>query len=90
MHLYIFRHYFVYSVCECPLYYLYNFLYSSFEGWEVSGVKSGSVIIPDVSRVLKRPSDFFHFSPKDTQHQLFAQPRETNRYLDNSYIHKSL
>lgn len=61
-------------------------VYSSFEGWKVSRVKSGSVIIPDVSRVLRRPSDFFHFSPKDTRYQLFALPRETNRYLKYSLL----
>ncbi|KAG8311004.1 hypothetical protein J6590_051533 [Homalodisca vitripennis] len=43
-------------------------------GWDVSG----NIVFPDVSRVLRRPSDFLHSSPDDLQYQLFTHPRETN------------
>uniref|UniRef100_A0A1B6KQP2 Alpha-1,3-mannosyl-glycoprotein 2-beta-N-acetylglucosaminyltransferase n=1 Tax=Graphocephala atropunctata TaxID=36148 RepID=A0A1B6KQP2_9HEMI len=43
-------------------------------GWDVSG----NVVFPDVSRLLRRSSDFIHSSPDDLEYQLFSHPRETN------------
>ncbi|XP_054257829.1 protein O-linked-mannose beta-1,2-N-acetylglucosaminyltransferase 1-like [Macrosteles quadrilineatus] len=52
-------------------------------GWNING----SVVIPDVSRVLRRPKDFLHFPPKDPQFQLFTQSRATNMD-DSAWIEK--
>ncbi|XP_054281467.1 protein O-linked-mannose beta-1,2-N-acetylglucosaminyltransferase 1-like isoform X2 [Macrosteles quadrilineatus] len=52
-------------------------------GWNING----SVVIPDVSRVLRRPKDFLHFPPEDPQFQLFTQSRATNMD-DSAWIEK--
>ncbi|KAF6200202.1 hypothetical protein GE061_006505 [Apolygus lucorum] len=46
--------------------------------------KDGNIIIPDVSRVLKRPREYLK-RPKDEEYRMFTTPRKTNTNI-NAYI----
>lgn len=44
----------------------------------------GNIVIPEVSRVLKRPKEYLR-SPRDDEYVMFTTPRFTNTYI-NAYV----